>query len=298
MARHLAITGLLGWALIALHVSPAPAAAPTGYGLVFGEEFNGTSIYDDNKFGYQWTGYSGTYFKAAAVSVGGGNLTLTTYTTSSGGTLTNWGGCVATENYNGGNYQWTYGYFEARIKINNSKANNPAFWLESDRMFDNPAPTAASPGNEVDVIEHNHLQTDTDHMAIHWGGYGTSHQAYQGTSTVANLEGVFHTFGLLWTSTAYKFYVDDALQLTITDPNMISHGPEFIVLDTSSNNWGGNWNDSPPSGGYGSLATSTTKMTVDYVRVYQTPEPGAFVLLGMGALGMLGCGWVRRRGRY
>jgi autotransporter-associated beta strand protein len=277
MVRYAVVVVLFGCASLFWPVTPALATAPAGYNLVYNEDFNGTSIVD-TKFGYQWTGYPGVYATADGVAVSGGSLTLTTYTTDTGGTLTNWGGCVASEGYahtwNGPpiNYQYTYGYVEARLKINNNLGNNPAFWLESDQMFTNPAPTSAAPGDEVDIIEHDHAHPNNDNINVWWGGYGSgSHNLGSTSRSVANLENSFHTFGMLWTPTYYKFYVDDVLKYTLTDTTYLSQGPEFVVLDTSSNNWGGAWNESPPAGGYGSLATSTTKLGVDYVRIYQLP---------------------------
>ena len=279
--------------------TPALATVPTGYGLAFAEEFN-ENLFNNTQFGYQWTGYPGVYATSDAVSVGGGNLTITNYTTTTGGTQTNWGGCVATEGYgrpDGSvpNYQFTYGYVEARIKFNNNRGCNPAFWLESDQMFANPAPTSASVGNEVDMIEQDYAFPNQDAMDIHWDGYGSGTQGMGGTKrTVANLQGNFHVFGLLWTPTEYVFSVNGTTLLTVTSSRMISHGPEWIVLDTDSNNLTGDW-ESPPAGGYGSLATSTTNMVVNYVRVYQLPEPSTFVLLGVGAVSLLGFVWRRRK---
>lgn len=299
MVRHIVVGGflvILCWCWIGLTVTPALATAPPGYNnMVFDEEFNGTSIYDDNKFGYQWTGYPGVDATTDAVSVGGGNLTIKAYTTGSGATQANWGGCVATENYEGGNYQFTYGYVESRIQINNNYGVNPAFWLESDQMFATPAPTSASVGNEVDIIEQDYAYPNQDAMNIHWNGYGSGAQSLGGTKrTVSNLQGNYHVFGLLWTPTEYQFTVDGVVELTVTSSRMISHGPEWIVLDADPNNLTGNW-ESPPVGGYGSLATSTTDINVDYVRVYQLPEPSTFVLLGIGAFSLLAYAW--RKGR-
>ena len=60
------------------------------------------------------------------------------------------------------------------------------------------------------------------------------------------------------------------LCLTVTNPNDISQSPEWTCFGSGSNDLqGGGWNESPPSGGYGSLTSSTTTMSVAYVRTYQ-----------------------------
>ena len=100
-------------------------------------------------------------------------------------------------------------------------------------------------------------------MNIHWDGYGTREQGMGGpTCTIPNLQGNYHIFGLLWTPTEYVFSVDGVTELTVTNSRMISQGPEWIILGTDSNDLTGDW-ESPPAGGYGSLATSTTNMVVD-----------------------------------
>lgn len=156
----------------------AMTGPPAGYSCVDNEEFNGNSILDTT-FGYQWTGYSGVTSTVEGVSVGDGYLTLTTYTTYStnvGGNLQHGGGCAATKQYNGGDRQWTYGYFEAQIKFSNDPGNCMAFWLVSDRIFDATLPTTGAPENEVDVLEHRQTDGNNNHIpnalyrAIHWGG--------------------------------------------------------------------------------------------------------------------------------
>jgi hypothetical protein len=302
MMRYSAIVCLLGCVMLA---AAAMAGPPQGYSCVYNEEFNGNSILDTT-FGYQWTGYPGVAGTVEGVSVGGGYLTLTTYSTNVGGNLQHWGGCVATKNYNGGDRQWTYGYLEARIKFSNDPGNCMAFWLVSDRMFDANPPTTGAPGNEVDIIEHR--QTDGSnnnipnsvHMAIHWGGYGSSHRQLSETKTVSSLEDNFHTFALLWTPEGYNFYVDDVQRWyypSLLQPEWwyraLSHGPEWIILQTNPS---GGWCGDLPAGGYGSLETSATKMVVDYVRVYQmaVPEPSAFAMFAAGLFGLAAYAWRKR----
>ena len=280
-SRYGALSALVLWACVfaclVASVALALPSAVSSYYLVFDEPFDGTSIHD-TMFGYQWTGYEGVRSVDQAVSVGGGCLTLTSFSTNEGGVLKHWGGTVATENYDGDNRYWTYGYFEARISLSGARGNLMAYWLESNAMFA-ATPQPAFAGNEVDIIEHTTIGNNTtdisnvDHMAIHWGGYGSGHHEVQETATIPGLNTGFHTFGLLWTPTEYKFYVDDVLRKTLTpSPSLpfMSNGPAFIVLDTDPC---GCFNTAVLASGYGSLATSTTKMVVDYVRVYHVEPP-------------------------
>ena len=76
---------------------------------------------------------------------------------------------------------------------------------------------------------------------------------------------------MLWTPTAYTFYVDNTLLWTCNQP--ISQRNEFTLLGclpSSDSSFVGN----RPVGGYGPLGSpSNAVMTVDYVRAY-APLPG------------------------
>ena len=130
MTRRIVVLLAVGLVVLVLSAGRAAATAPAGYGLVFDEEFNESS-FNDTQFGYQWTGYPGVNATSDAVSVTNGNLTIQAYTTYSGTTpQANWGGCVATEGYarpDGSvpNYQFTYGYVEARIPVQQQ------LWMQS-----------------------------------------------------------------------------------------------------------------------------------------------------------------------
>ena len=269
--------GMISIALAGLSVNRAAAEPPSGYHLSYGEEFNGTSL-AGTKFNYTWT-MARLNNTTDAVSVGGGNLTLTSYSTGSGASLQNCGGCVATT----GIYAYTYGYTEARIKFNNSQGNVMAYWLDSDAMFENNGSNSPARGNETDIIEqratdgNNNNVTDMDHVNLWAGGYGSgSHDHDPNTQpTVSGLgDGSWHTIGCLWTSSGYTFSVDGVATwsylplgwTTCWTAKWLSNGPEYLIFDSAPS---GGWAGTTLPAGYGSLATSTTKMTVDYVRTYQ-----------------------------
>jgi beta-glucanase (GH16 family) len=95
-------------------------------------------------------------------------------------------------------------------------------------------------------------------------------------------DGGFHVFALEWTPDAYRFYVDGQLVWEPVDPP-ISHRGEFIVLSSEVESIA-SFSGFIPEGGFGARDESTTRMVVDYVRVYQVvPEPGTGLL---GALGL------------
>src|ERR1035441_5919030 len=71
--------GAIALLVLLLVAAKAPAAPPPGYYLVWAEEFNGTSL-DGGKW-WAWVGPSRDAVNTPdAVTVGGGYLTLTTYT--------------------------------------------------------------------------------------------------------------------------------------------------------------------------------------------------------------------------
>jgi beta-glucanase (GH16 family) len=131
-------------------------------------------------------------------------------------------------------------------------------------------------GVEIDVFEHRCVDKDGNNWvdggdnALHWNGYGPHQKDAVWKSPNLGVGAGFHTYGFLWTTNSYTFYVDDRVTWT-TKRQMISSAPQFIRLtsEIQSNSWAG----AVPPGGYPDRAHSQIKMSVDYVRYY---VPGAF----------------------
>jgi hypothetical protein len=126
---------------------------------------------------------------------------------------------------------------------------------------------------------------------VHWDGYGAEHQQTAKThgplATLGN--GSWHTYGLNWSPAGYDFYFDDALLWSVTQA--VSARPEYLILSSEVRD--ANWAGTVPASGYGSLATSTTNVQVDYVRAYTAvPEPAGLTLMMLGAVGFIS---TRRR---
>ncbi|MCU0749224.1 MAG: family 16 glycosylhydrolase [Akkermansiaceae bacterium] len=108
---------------------------------------------------------------------------------------------------------------------------------------------------------------------IHWDGYGDAHRSTGYTSPNLGLGTSYHVYGMEWTPTQQKFYINGVLRWTINNNaanSPVSQRSEFIILSSEVSN--GGWSGNVPAGGYGTLATTTTKMDVDYVRVYRRAE--------------------------
>jgi beta-glucanase (GH16 family) len=108
-------------------------------------------------------------------------------------------------------------------------------------------------------------------MNLNWDGYGADMKNEQRVTALpgnAPIQGDWHTYGVLWTASAYTFYVDGAELWSASGP--ISRRPEAIQLtcEVQDQSWAGN----VPPGGYGPRAASTTGMQVDWVRVWQAPK--------------------------
>jgi len=245
------------------------AAPPAGYYEVWGDEFNGTSL-DTTKWDYWLLGNRRDAVNVTnAVAVSGGYLTITTYTTNN----THYTAMVATD----GTFRSRYGYWEASIKWGDTNGMWSAYWMQSPTMGTYLNDPAVS-GSELDFVEHRSTDGGSNgdiinqvQNNIHWNGYG-SFAASAGSGNIGSgLGSGFHTYGFLWTPSAYTLYVDGANLRSWNFSNNgvpISESTEWTILSSEVDDTSTTWAGAIPAGGYGNLGTSTTKLMVDYVRYY------------------------------
>lgn len=273
-SRKLQLVLRLG--LVLLWASTLPSrAVPAGYTLDWSDEFNGHAL---NKACWRYA-RNGRRFSAfntpRAVSVTNGCLVITTYT--EGGT--NFTGFIDTQN----KVMKGFGYYEASIAFSNAPGQWSAFWLQTPWMMNvqpdgklgNPQSNPTN-GVEIDIFEHRSVDgkgrswIDGGDHALHWNGYGPSEKSAVWSSPTLGVSTGFHTYGLLWTSNSYTFYLDGKITWA-TSTNLISSAKQFIRLtsEVQDKAWAGN----VPAGGYPNHASSQIKMLVDYVRYYRPPSP-------------------------
>jgi len=250
---------------------PAGVAVPPpfpGYVLAWDDEFDGAAL-DERR----WTIDVGPWRDAVnardAVVVGNGTLELVTFS-APGGSIHS--GSIHT----GRSFQTTYGYFEARVRFLDSAGEWCSFFLFDDSIG-NPLGDPGTAGVEMDVFEHRDADNfgwdfrDLVQVGINWDGFGPYWK--RDNQVVAHplgepLSHEWHTYAALWTSGGTTFYIDD--QPVWSTSKAVSHRPEEIYLTCEVRN--GSWAGFIPAGGYGSLSSSTTRMQVDWVRVWQ-PSP-------------------------
>jgi autotransporter-associated beta strand protein len=250
------------WVVLMSHTTTLLAAPPAGYYLVWSDEFNSPTL-DSSKWNIESGARRDAVNTPTAVSMNGTNLVITTYT--SGGT--HYTAIVETA----GKFHPRYGYVEASINYNDSPGMWSAFWeyissVGSSTCGDDPA----IKGTEIDICEHRSVDGSGNNINgkvqvnLHWDGYGACEQDAGSGNVGSNLGNSFHTYGFIWNNSNYRFYIDGAQQWSTTSGN--SERSEYLIFSSEVQN--GSWAGAIPSGGYGSLATSTTKMLVDYIRYY------------------------------
>ena len=159
-------------------VCGAAETPPAGYQLAWSDEFDGATL-DMNKWSYRGLGQRHDALNVTdAVSVGGGQLTITTYT--SGGK--HYAGMIGTE----GKFERRFGYWVARLQFEGAPGMWSAFWIQTP-TFGRPAGDPVTAGMEIDVIEHrvsDKSGKDISGKAQHSLHYGSSDKDVKSQSHV------------------------------------------------------------------------------------------------------------------
>lgn len=158
---------------------------------------------------------------------------------------------------------WTYGYFEARLKVPVGKGTWPAFWMMPQNY------TAWPDDGEIDIMEHVGYRPNWISSAIHCKAYyhsiGTEKTAEKYISTAQD---EFHVYAVEWTEDYIKGFVDGENYFTFLNDKTGNKNtwpfsnPFYLKLNLA---WGGNW------GGAQGVDETILPATyeIDYVRVFQ-----------------------------
>ncbi|MCK9159793.1 MAG: family 16 glycosylhydrolase [Bacteroidaceae bacterium] len=245
-------------------VPDSTVVVPEGYQLVWQDEFNDNGLPDTSRWWYE-TGASGW-----------GNNELENYVSGTIGTDS----CAIVKNgmlkivakkigstvYSirmNTSQSWTYGYFEARLKLPGGKGTWPAFWMMPKNY------TAWPDDGEIDIMEEVGYRANYVSSSIHCSAYnhmlGTQKTAEKYLSTA---ESAFHVYALEWTADYIKTYVDGVNVLTFDNDGANNkatwpfNAAFYLKLNLA---WGGDW------GGAEGVDESVLPATyvIDYVRVFQ-----------------------------
>jgi len=213
---------------------PSTPGAPGGSGwkLVWSDEFNGSAV-DTTLWNYWLDGQQRRSAVNRAANTFVSNGVLTVRTTQTNGQLTA-GGLQSKRGFGSG-------YFEVRAKTQGWSA----FWLQSPGVENGGTP--AVDGTEMDIME---TCCGPANHAVHWGGYGATHQSVVQTIGLPLSE--WNTYGLEWTPTSLKFWVNGQLSWTFTSA-ISQRTDEWIRLTQETD---------------GDFCGGQCDFLVDYVRVY------------------------------
>ena len=230
--------------------------------LVWSDEFDGNSL-DKNKWTYEtgsggWGNNEYEYYtdRTDNVSVSNGNLNIT----------------AKKESYEGSNYtsgriktvgkaEFKYGRIEAKIKMPSGNGLWPAFWMLGGNIDEVSWPRCG----EIDIMEHINTESKV-YGNVHW----QSSTGYKNSgSNKDNIDVTqYHAYAVDWDANNIIWTVDgnEFNRVSIgsgSDSMEEFHKKQFILFNMAV---GGNW----PGFTIDDSKMPAT-MSVDYVRVYQTP---------------------------
>ena len=244
--------------------------------LVWADEFDGTGKPDTSRWNYD-------YGDGCPAVCGWGNNELEHYTDDTLNARLENGNLVIEarqEEKGGKSYtsarlvtrgkaEWLYGRFEIRALLPRGKGTWPAIWmLPSENRYG----TWPKSG-EIDIMEHVGYDPGIVHGTLHSEKYNHIKQTQkEGIIRRDDVQDKFHTYVVEWEPDHVKFMVDDSVYHRVNhEPGDDFNGWPFdrkfylILNQAVGGNWGGKEGVDP--------SIWPQRMLVDYVRVYQHPEP-------------------------
>lgn len=252
-------------AIIANHV-------PKGYTLVWQEEFNadrlngGKPALPDMKRWWYEAAEPGWVNNELQTYVDGGFRGTDTVAAIYDGTLKiiarKSGNAILSARINT-NESWTYGYFEARLRVPGGKGTWPAFWMMPRDFKQWPL------DGEIDIMEYVGYRPNVVQSSIHTQAYNHVQRTEKtATKAIQNAETEFHIYAVEWTADYIKGFVDGEEYFRFDNDEAGNkhtwpfNVPFYLKLNLA---WGGDWG--------GSQGVDESKLPavyeIDYVRVYQ-----------------------------
>ncbi len=244
-----------------------------GYNLVWEDNFEGTELnredwnvelHEPGWVNEEWQEYVDS---EENIFIENGKLVLRPVkTTDADGNDYYTSGRVNTQNKK----DFTYGIFEAKLRVPEGVGYLPAFWLMStDENVYGQWPRCG----EVDIMEVHGSETTTNYGTIH---YGNPHNQSQGTYTLEgdSFSHSYHVFTVEWEPGKISWYLDGNLYHTESDWYSITEGqgeltypapfdqPFYIILNLAV---GGSWVGYPDE----TTDFENARYEIDYVKVYQ-----------------------------
>lgn len=249
--------------------------------LVWSDEFDGTSI-DQNKWAFDLG-------NGCPSTCGWGNAELQSYTNSASNVRLNNGKLEIEAKWEGGStytsarlttknkHSWKYGRFEMRARIPSGTGIWPAFWML-------PVNGTWPLTGEIDIMEMRGDEIQKTTGTLHYGDFYPANRHdgddYWLPQEQGTFEDDFHIFAVEWEAGEIRWYLDGNLFKTETkNPNS---------LNPTSNNNPWPWDDNefylilnlaiggpqtPFTGSQNPSFGNSALMEVDYVRVFDSPQP-------------------------
>lgn len=247
---------------------------PKGYTkLVWNDEFDGTGLPDDTKWGYE-KGYVRSselqYYAEKRIENSyqqGGYLHLVARQDSSiidGAMRPMSSASIITK----GKAAWLYGYVEVRAKVPYMAGIGtwPAIWMMPRDDFYGTWPRSG----EIDIMEY----VASDYRYVHFSQHSYKYTNENGANLHKTTKSYcptayteFHTYGLQWTPETMIWYLDGVQKYKV---NNLEHlwsswpfnKPFYLLLNLAMGGWGGTTNTQL-------LKANPQDYQIDYVRIFQ-----------------------------
>jgi beta-glucanase (GH16 family) len=272
----------VAWSAKAQTTQPPPAAAtPSGYTLVWADEFDGPdgTKPDPKKWNYDlggngWGNHELEFYTnhPQNAQIKSGNLVITAQkesTTDKNVTRDYTSARIKTQNL----FVQAYGRFESRIKIPKGEGVWPAFWMLGDDIAAIGWPKCG----EIDIMENIGKEPTAVHASLHGPAPPGSDPANKKATADltqkfslpgnADLSDDFHIYAVEWEPATIRFFIDKVNYATFTQAEWPRNArwpfdhKFFVILNLAI---GGDWPGPPDAN-----TQFPAQMLVDYVRVYR-----------------------------